>query len=369
MPHPKITVAVLTYNAADRIKLCLDAVLNQIRPAEEVIVVDNASADDTVAIVEAAYPEVRVMRFNDNPGCSGGRNRQIRCATNRYVLILDDDAFLKPNCLEVLDEAVTKLPDGVIWSPRICYEQNKNLVQYDGGDIHYIGETVAINAERPLDGSVHTDFGIDISNQLVVDGHERARPLPTEPFVTTVQGGVGYLVDKEAALALGGYDESFFFLRTDGEFSFRMTLSGHKIYTVPKAIVYHRMKKRGLKYLRDTIRSRWMLILINYSWRTMFVLVPAFLVYELLLLGFLTSKGRLPEYFLAYWGVIKNLPSIMRKRHQMQSIKQQLDRNVLSGCAFNMRADVAGSRLVCLAHRVGNRFFSGYWGCVRWLVP
>src|SRR5690606_9888501 len=208
-----ISVCVLAHDAAGRIRACLDAVRAQSLPPAEVVVVDNASADETAAIVRSEYPDVRLERSDRNTGCSGGRNLQIRRARRRYVMIVDDDALLEQTCLERLAEAVRRrLPEAAVWAPRVCYEQNRNIVQYDGGDIHYLGEVVAINAERPLDGDETRTRG-----QVVDRAGAHANRLPCEPFTTTLQGGVAYLIDRHAALAVGGYDEDFFFGRSDGE--------------------------------------------------------------------------------------------------------------------------------------------------------
>jgi GT2 family glycosyltransferase len=358
-----ITVAVLAHNAASRITECLNAILEQTRAPDEIVVIDNGSEDATAALVECNYPSIRVIRTNHNTGCSGGRNRQLTAAGHRYVMIVDDDAILERSCLEELTEAMRKRPDASIWSPRVCYEQNRGMIQFDGVNVHYLGEADLINPDRRLDGWHPT---ADDSYQI----HARAKdePVPTEPFATRAQGGVAYLLDKEAALAIGGFDESFFFGRSDGEFSLRLHCSGRNIYTIPTAVVFHRVKKRGFKYVRQQIRNRWMLILVNYSWRSVALLMPAFLIYECSLIVFLTAKGRFRDYLAGNWQVVRALPAILEKRRVVQGLKQRRDRDILSGGFMNIRADVAGGPIMQAAYRALNRFFSAYWSCARFLV-
>jgi GT2 family glycosyltransferase len=364
-----ISTAILTYNSATRIQACIDSVLEQTRPADEIVVIDNASTDETISTIENNYPTVRVERFKTNTGCSGGRNRQIAKSSHRYVMIIDDDATLEPHCLQELEKAILDHPDAAIWSPRICYSQNKNLVQFDGAQIHYTGESIVINGERLLHRHLDDDQqSMDASNQVHLDSSDAQKPLPRRPFITPVQGGVAYMIDREAALTIGGYDESYFFGRSDGELSFRLTLAGYDIYTVPRAIAYHQMKQRGLKYVRQQIRNRWILILTTYAWRTIIIIIPVLLIYECLLMVFLVIKGHVGDYVAANWDVFKSLPTILEKRKKLQTFKKRRDNEVLSADFMNMRADVAGSKFIRSMLYAMNILFRFYWLCVHKLT-
>jgi GT2 family glycosyltransferase len=366
-----ISAAILTHNSTSRIQACIDSVLNQTRPPDEIIVIDNASTDETVSLVEKNYPTVRIKLFETNTGCSGGRNRQMAKSSYRHVMIIDDDATLEQHCLEELEKAILDHPHAAIWSPRICYNQNKNLVQFDGAQIHFTGESVVINGERLLDPHLNSQQSVDASdasNQVNLQSSDVQKPLPKNPFITPVQAGVAYMIDRETAMAIGGYDESYFFGRSDGEFSFRLTLAGYDVYTVPKAIAYHQMKKRGFKYIRQQIRNRWILILTAYSWRTLIVITPVLLVYECALILFLTIKGHIKDYVMANWDVIKLLPDILKKRKELHTLKKRADNEILSADFMNMRTDMAGNTLTRKLLYAMNVFFRFYWLCVRRLT-
>lgn len=103
------------------------------------------------------------------------------------------------------------------------------------------------------------------------------------------------------------------------------------IYTVPRAIVFHRVKKRGFRFVHQQIRNRWMLILVTYSWRSIVSLLPAFLIYECALIAFLTAKGKLTDYLAANCDVVRRLPVILAKRRQVQTLRRRRDRDILCG--------------------------------------
>lgn len=313
----------------------------QTRAADEVIVVDNASQDGTGDLVEAHYPAVVVHRNAKNSGCSGGRNDQIRRSTHQYVMIVDDDAFLDPGCLEALESAVATRPDASIWAPRICYEQDRERIQFDGGgDIHFVCEAVLRNPDR-----------------LVVE----CPPENVGNRELGFQGGVAFLLDKVAALEVDGYDESFFFGRTDGEFSFRLTLLKKSIVHVPGALVFHRVKLRGLAQVERQIRNRWAMMLHTFSASTLIVIFPALLMYEVALAIFLTAKGDIRAYVGAWRQLWTRLPTIWKKRKGFVARKAALDRDVLVSGAINMRADLKSNRTIHFGLAAMNYFFNAYW--------
>jgi len=339
---PPISVAILVYNARDKVRPCLDSVLSQTHPPAEVLVIDNASTDDTADIIRKEYPQVRLERSEVNGGCSGGRNLQLRLPTHRHVMIVDDDVLLDPTCLEHLAGSARDLADAAAWSPRVCYEQDRGVIQFDGVHLHFIGEAVLTNPGMPIGPG-----------------------LPEEPFAVPIAGGVAFMVDRDKALAIGGYDESFHFGKTDGDFSFRLSGAGETIYTVPKAVVYHRMKPRGISQVHRQVRNRWALILKSYAWRTVILLIPALLLYELSLMVFMAAKGGLGHYLKGNIRLLGDLPGILRERRRVQKHKRCRDRDLLSGGGMNIRHDLVKNPLVRHAHRLLDTVLRAYWSCIR----
>jgi glycosyltransferase involved in cell wall biosynthesis len=89
---PLVTVVIPTYNRAAQLTCAIQSVLNQTYENLEIIVVDDASADDTQRIVESfADSRIRYIRHKVNRGGSAARNTGIRAATGKYIAFLDDD--------------------------------------------------------------------------------------------------------------------------------------------------------------------------------------------------------------------------------------------------------------------------------------
>lgn len=105
MLFPKVAVTVVTYNSERYIRRCLEAVLEQQGVALEVVVVDNASADNTRAILKEFKGRVRKICCDRNLGFAEAQNRGIRATTTPWVLTLNPDVLLQPGFLRELVEA------------------------------------------------------------------------------------------------------------------------------------------------------------------------------------------------------------------------------------------------------------------------
>jgi GT2 family glycosyltransferase len=96
-----VSIVIVSYNTAAFTRQCLETVRECAGAVRcEVIVVDNASSDDSADMIGRDFPWVRLIRLPKNRGFAGGNNPGIRAATGRYVLLLNSDAFIAPGVLE-----------------------------------------------------------------------------------------------------------------------------------------------------------------------------------------------------------------------------------------------------------------------------
>src|SRR3954447_6865040 len=100
-----VSVTIVTYNSGRFIKRCLESVLAQRYPAKEVIVVDNASSDGTVDILEQFEDRCRVYYNEENIGFAAAQNQAIRLSRGEWVLTLNPDVLLLPNFIQSLVDA------------------------------------------------------------------------------------------------------------------------------------------------------------------------------------------------------------------------------------------------------------------------
>ena len=116
----EISVVIVAWNAKHYLELCLDSLAKAPpRRTMEVLVVDNASADDTVAMVEAKFPWVKLIKSKENLGFSKGNNVAIRQCRGRYIALVNPDVIVFPGCLDALADFLDQHPKVGNVGPRV----------------------------------------------------------------------------------------------------------------------------------------------------------------------------------------------------------------------------------------------------------
>ncbi len=121
----ELSVLVVTHNNRELIARCLDAIFASRRDAQ-VIVIDNASSDGTLAVVaDGAWP-VEVLALEANAGFAKAVNAGWQRARGRYVALVNSDAFVDPDCLPALARALGSRPQAGIVGARLRYADGRH---------------------------------------------------------------------------------------------------------------------------------------------------------------------------------------------------------------------------------------------------
>ncbi len=125
----KISVIIPTYNRVSVLPRAIDSVLAQTRAADEIIVVDDGSTDETQQLIKDQYPQVKLIS-QSNQGVSAARNNGIKKAKGNWVCLLDSDDSWQTNKLEKQIDLITNNPDYLIChTNEIWYRNGKILNQ------------------------------------------------------------------------------------------------------------------------------------------------------------------------------------------------------------------------------------------------
>ena len=313
-----VSVVIVNYNGAEHLAHCLDAVFAQTFPADEVLIVDNASSDGSERLASERHPSVRVIRLAANQGPCPARNVGLATARNQWVLLLDNDAVLLPKTLETMLRAAALNRAAAILQPRSVFASEPSRVHYDGGSLHYVGLFSLRNFFVPLAEAQG-------ENTLVVGGVV----------------SVALLLQRELILSVGGFDPDFFILFEDLDLSLRLRMRGHTLLSVENALVHHRGGTPGISFRSGPnypdqraffhARNRWFVLLKNYSWRTLFVALPGLAVYEFVWFCFTLTNGSAWAHIRGRWDLFLALPRTLRKRGPLQRARVLPDRELLVG--------------------------------------
>ncbi|MGH7717465.1 MAG: hypothetical protein ACREON_01290, partial [Gemmatimonadaceae bacterium] len=174
------------------------------------------------------------------------------------------------------------------------------------------------------------------------------------------------------------FDESFFMYYEDHDLGYRSRAMGLAIACVPWARCLHDEGTVGISLrqlgsysavrLRGLIQNRWQLLLKNYELRTLAVLSPMLLVYELLQLAAVIKKGWLRHWVVALFGVGRNARSLRRERRRLTRARVVRDRDLLRGGPLPYTTRLATSPAERRAERWVNAFATWYWRLAQRLV-
>ena len=125
----KVSIIIPAYNAENYIRKSLDSVVNQVYKNLEIIIVDDASTDDTKKIIkEYAEKDDRIIPFyqSKNKGVSSARNTGLKAATGDYIVFVDSDDELTPDAIRRMVDMADKYNSDFIDSYHLLYIQKKN---------------------------------------------------------------------------------------------------------------------------------------------------------------------------------------------------------------------------------------------------
>lgn len=221
MGSPLASVVIPNWNGAHHLPACLEALRAQTCSDLEVILVDNASTDGSVALVAERYPEVRLLVLGRNLGLTGGNNAGFRAARGDILISLNNDTQADPRFVEALVTALQAHPEAGMAAAKIRLFDRRDLLHSAG------------------DG-----YGIDglPFNRGVWQRDEGQFDEPGWVF-----GGCGGAVAYRRAMLddVGLFDESFFMYCEDVDLNWRAQLAGWPCWYTPQAVVYHKLSATG----------------------------------------------------------------------------------------------------------------------------
>jgi GT2 family glycosyltransferase len=337
-PFPEdVGVSIVAHNNRDELVAALGSLEAAGCPRAAILVVDVASTDGSVEVLEREFPEVGLRRLAKNDGPSPGRNVGIRECRFPFVFLMDADVRVLPETIQELRAAMAADASIKIGSPIVVHAGAPDTIQYAEGSLHFICEAINPWLDRPLAerGPAPRDIGV----------------APT----------CGLLLDRAAAIDVGLFDERYFIGKEDGDFTHRIRMAGYRILELPSALVLHRSRPRGTWLFYYQIRNRWHFMLKNYQWSTLVLALPCLAIHEPLQALVLHAKGHARVYWKAVGGLIALLPSLPVDRAGANRIRVEPDAALLRADHLIVRDDLATHGLVRLGKTAYEGFLRAYW--------
>ena len=340
MYYHDLTIGIVNYQGQRTLSGVIDAIRNLRHPVRDIIVVDNCSTDGSREWLKDNCSDIRGIWLDKNIGPSDARNVILRESTTEYVLIIDNDIVIEPDAVDFLMEIGAQEKRLGVCHPEIKDPNDPMVHHYNGGWIHFLGTFIS----RP--------------NASSNSNRPNCEMFP-------VVSGAAMLMRRETANYIGGFDEDYFFNWEDGDFTARLTLAGYRCFNIPKAIVHHQAKARGKSKVFYQVRNRWYFILKLYSSRTIALISPLLVLFELLQALVLFRKGVLYEYWKGSLSAIYGFQKILEKRRAFRKIRLKRDCELLKSGEMFIPESLEGGRFSPFIHKSFFLFCNAYWSLVK----
>ena len=290
----KASIIIITYNNEADIEVCLHAIYQNTQYPFELIVFDNASEDNTVAIVSEKFPQINLIAHSANVGFAQGNNEAAHHAESDFVVFLNPDTIVQKGWLAPLIDSLQQESDIGAVTSQILFADPPNRINACGNNVY-------------LSGMTYCQF---LGNAPVT------KP---EPFSVGAVSGAAFAMKRPLFEKIGGFVETFFMYYEDTDLSLRLNYLGWRCVVIPKSVVWHNYQStfhaNKVYYLE---RNRYMSLLSLLHWGLLVLMFPAILWSEVVTWGycFLQQQGAIQAKVQSWRDIWSQLQWIRHRRKQ-----------------------------------------------------
>jgi N-acetylglucosaminyl-diphospho-decaprenol L-rhamnosyltransferase len=256
-PRPACSIIIVNWNVCALLRRCIASLPDAAGPGlrYEVLVVDNASHDDSVAMVRAEFPGVRLLVNTVNRGFTGGNNQGIAASRGRTLLLLNPDTEMAPGALTTLLATLDATPDVGVVGPQLRNPDGST----QSSRRRFPTLATALIESTPLQPYLPR-------HPLLRRYYVADQPDDVRHDVDWITGAC-MLVRRAALQQVGGFDERYFMYSEELDLCRRIRAAGWRIVYEPAAVVVHHegqssgqdVPARHIRFNRSKVRYfvRW----------------------------------------------------------------------------------------------------------------
>lgn len=341
-----ITAVVSSYNPRPELKTLLERLVKS-KQFYEVYLIDSGSTNGSIDNIKNEVTGIKIIRHSKNVGPCVTRNKGIKVAKTPFVLLLDDDITIAPNCVKMLYESIIKDPQTAMVTARILFKENPTKIQYEGGKWHYAGLP-----------------------------HMNTRQGKKEPYDVDIATTSCLLVRKDAILDANGFDENLYHLTDDVELSLRLRYFGYNLLAVPKAQAWNQTGQNQTsikneypaKRVRLHSRNQTLIILGLYNLKTLVLLSPALLTMEFVWFMFSISVKHPLAYLIGKIETPFHIPGVIKRRREIINRKVVQDKDILGAPSLTLTSAALKAPFVKTLSKLLDKTFKWYWEIAKRII-
>ncbi len=292
---PKVSIAIVNFNGEALLRNNLPDMLRQDYQDFETIVVDNGSTDGSVKLLEEEFPEVRVVRLEQNAGFAAGVNRAIENSSSDYIATLNNDARPNADWLSNLVTFADDNPDFGMFASKMVFDHDPTIINSAGISLDLAG----------------------IAWDRMVGDRDGG---PSREVFGPSAGAALYR--RKLFDDVGGFDESFFAYLEDVDLAWRARLAGWRCWYVATAAVRHEHSAtaiEGSPFKNFHLgRNKILSILKNYPLPQLLLHAPLIVFYDLGAIPYTLVSRRDPSILLGRLAAFRELRKTFSSRRAIQ---------------------------------------------------
>ena len=334
-----VGAVVLAYGDQPYLTEVVDRLLASTGVDVEVVVVDNGCTNPSLEPFRDR-PGVTLVEPGTNTGFTGGCHLGAEATKADMLAFINSDAVVEPGALAAL-AVVAARPEVGLASASLRLAATPELLNTSGNPVHVLGLSWAGNLGEPADR-----FAVEA------------------PIASAT--GAAVAVRREVWDALDGFTREFFAYCEDADLSLRCWQQGWQVVYVPSAVVGHHYEfSRNTSKFYLLERNRLAMVLSVYQLRTLVLLAPALLGFEVAMLAVAAAGGWLPAKLRGYRWLLGERRWLVAHRARVQRARKRSDRELAHLLTARFDQSVLplprGGELL-------NRLMVGYWNVVRRLL-
>ena len=287
-----IAVVVINWNSGAYLDKCLQSLETQTLKPTRIIVVDNASTDDSLEGLEEKFLDCEFIKLESNTGFAFANNFAAQKADDcDWIAFLNPDAFANPDWLEKLSKAAEEFPE--------CPSFGSNMLRYGSDRVDGTGDVYHV-----CGSAWRRDHGVS-SSKVEREMQEIFSPCAAASFIR-----------KDVFDEAGGFDEKFFCYFEDVDLGFRLQLKGYVCRYVPDAVVEHVGSATTSRYSDFAVYHGQRNLVWSYirNMPRFWYYLPQHIVFNLAALIWFTLRGKAVPVFKAKWHALKEFPRVWALR-------------------------------------------------------
>ena len=241
-----VSIIIVNYNTVGLLRNCLDSLRKCEASSSDIVVVDNGSSDGSPEMVQAEFPQVKLLTNTENLGFAKANNRGIQQARGKYILMLNSDIVAHPGAVQAMADFLDSNAEAGAVTCKLLNEDGSIQASISNRPgpilllLRLLGASRLVSGDRPrrlLARSLGFVLGKTIRGYLAPYSAAKA------PFEIENASGACLMMRRKLLDEIGLLDERFFMYFEDMDLCLRICNAGWKIYYVPQGEITHLVGK------------------------------------------------------------------------------------------------------------------------------